>query len=245
MAEVAHSKQHWIKFLTAPSISALQPFSHVNSAIWICGMADVAILLVQAALLLPLFIFCYYMYEWETDEANQVLILSSTKRLVVATFSMTTMSMCTLRLANFGLACLSPMRIPDHSPYPSMCALMSKAGVRVCLSTVKGQQHLPFRCPAVRSLHACMRLVITSTSSSRAVDFQIKPRERARRGRTGCLMVSMQKRIVMGIVLWQVPILPNEGEELPCNVKGPRQMREATFLTTLERSLSGAGAMAA
>lgn len=26
----------------------------------------------QAALLLPLFIFCYYMYEWETDEANQV-----------------------------------------------------------------------------------------------------------------------------------------------------------------------------
>ncbi|KAK9901983.1 hypothetical protein WJX75_000204 [Coccomyxa subellipsoidea] len=43
----------------------------------------------------------------------------------------------------------------------------------------------------------------------------------------------------------QVPILPNEGEELPCNVKGPRQMREATFLTTLERSLSGAGAMAA
>ncbi|BDA48190.1 probable solute carrier family 43 member 3 at N-terminal half [Coccomyxa sp. Obi] len=43
----------------------------------------------------------------------------------------------------------------------------------------------------------------------------------------------------------QVPILPNEGEELPCNVKGPRQMREATFLTTLERRLSGAGAMAA
>ena len=24
------------------------------------------------AVLLPLFIFCYYMYEWETDEANQV-----------------------------------------------------------------------------------------------------------------------------------------------------------------------------
>lgn len=43
----------------------------------------------------------------------------------------------------------------------------------------------------------------------------------------------------------QVPILPNEGEELPCNVKGPRQMREATFLITLERRLSGAGAMAA
>ena len=42
-----------------------------------------------------------------------------------------------------------------------------------------------------------------------------------------------------------MPILPNEGEELPCNVKGPRQMREATFLTTLERRLSGAGAMAA
>ena len=35
-------------------------------------MTDAAVGLVQAALLLPLFIFCYYMYEWETDEANQV-----------------------------------------------------------------------------------------------------------------------------------------------------------------------------
>ena len=25
----------------------------------------------QVAILLPQFIFCYYMYEWETDEANQ------------------------------------------------------------------------------------------------------------------------------------------------------------------------------
>jgi hypothetical protein len=42
-----------------------------------------------------------------------------------------------------------------------------------------------------------------------------------------------------------VPILPNEGEELPCNLKGPRLLREANFLGTLEQRLSGAGAVAA
>jgi hypothetical protein len=43
----------------------------------------------------------------------------------------------------------------------------------------------------------------------------------------------------------QVPILPHDGEELPCNVKGPRLLREANFLSSLERRLSGAGASAA
>lgn len=43
----------------------------------------------------------------------------------------------------------------------------------------------------------------------------------------------------------QVPILPNDGEELPCNVKGPRLLREANFLNSLERRLSGVGASAA
>ena len=36
-----------------------------------------------------------------------------------------------------------------------------------------------------------------------------------------------------------VPIRPNEGEELPCNMVGPRTLREAKFLSTLERKLTG------
>lgn len=43
----------------------------------------------------------------------------------------------------------------------------------------------------------------------------------------------------------QVPILPIEGEELPCNIKGPRLLREANFLQSLEKKLTGAGAIAA
>ena len=43
----------------------------------------------------------------------------------------------------------------------------------------------------------------------------------------------------------QVPILPVEGEELPCNIKGPRLLREANFLQSLETKLAGAGAIAA
>lgn len=36
-----------------------------------------------------------------------------------------------------------------------------------------------------------------------------------------------------------VPIRPNEGEELPCNMVGPRTLREAKFLSTLEHKLPG------
>ena len=43
----------------------------------------------------------------------------------------------------------------------------------------------------------------------------------------------------------QIPILPVEGEELPCNIKGPRLLREANFLQSLEKKLTGAGANAA
>lgn len=43
----------------------------------------------------------------------------------------------------------------------------------------------------------------------------------------------------------QIPILPIEGEELPCNIKGPRLLREANFLQSLEKKLTGAGAIAA
>ena len=43
----------------------------------------------------------------------------------------------------------------------------------------------------------------------------------------------------------QIPILPVEGEELPCNIKGPRLLREANFLQSLEKKLTGAGAIAA
>ena len=41
-----------------------------------------------------------------------------------------------------------------------------------------------------------------------------------------------------------IPIRPNEGEELPCNLVGARAMREAKFLKTLERRLSGAAGQA-
>ena len=37
-----------------------------------------------------------------------------------------------------------------------------------------------------------------------------------------------------------VPIRPAEGEELPVNMLGARPLREAKFLETLERRLSGA-----
>ncbi len=43
----------------------------------------------------------------------------------------------------------------------------------------------------------------------------------------------------------QIPILPVEGEELPLNIKGPRLLREANFLQSLEKKLTGAGAIAA
>ncbi len=36
-----------------------------------------------------------------------------------------------------------------------------------------------------------------------------------------------------------VPIRPHEGEELPCTIVGPRMLREANFLHTLERRMSG------
>ena len=41
-----------------------------------------------------------------------------------------------------------------------------------------------------------------------------------------------------------VPIRPNEGEELPCTMVGSRAAREAKFLKTLERRLSGAAGTA-
>ncbi len=31
----------------------------------------------QVVILVPLFFFCYCMYEWETDEANQVDVVTS------------------------------------------------------------------------------------------------------------------------------------------------------------------------
>ena len=34
-----------------------------------------------------------------------------------------------------------------------------------------------------------------------------------------------------------VPIRPMEGEELPCNVSGPRMLREADFVTTLKKTI--------
>ncbi len=40
-----------------------------------------------------------------------------------------------------------------------------------------------------------------------------------------------------------VPIRPAEGEELPANMLGARPLREAKFLETLERRLSGAAAL--
>ena len=36
-----------------------------------------------------------------------------------------------------------------------------------------------------------------------------------------------------------VPIRPNEGEELPCTIMSARAEREAKFIKTLERRLSG------
>ena len=36
-----------------------------------------------------------------------------------------------------------------------------------------------------------------------------------------------------------VPIRPNEGEELPCSMVGPRTLREANFLSSLEHRLPG------
>ncbi|KAK9804317.1 hypothetical protein WJX72_006375 [[Myrmecia] bisecta] len=39
-----------------------------------------------------------------------------------------------------------------------------------------------------------------------------------------------------------VPIRPMEGEELPCNLVGPRQVRESKFVATLEKRLEGAPA---
>ena len=32
---------------------------------------------------------------------------------------------------------------------------------------------------------------------------------------------------------------PNEGEELPCSILGPRTVREATFLKSFERAVPG------
>jgi hypothetical protein len=40
-----------------------------------------------------------------------------------------------------------------------------------------------------------------------------------------------------------VPIRPAEGEELPANMLGARPLREAKFLETLERRLSGSAAL--
>lgn len=37
-----------------------------------------------------------------------------------------------------------------------------------------------------------------------------------------------------------IPIRPNEGEELPCSILGPRTVREARFLKSLERAVPGA-----
>ena len=34
-----------------------------------------------------------------------------------------------------------------------------------------------------------------------------------------------------------VPIRPLEGEELPCNMSGPRMLRQADFVTTLKHTL--------
>ena len=34
-----------------------------------------------------------------------------------------------------------------------------------------------------------------------------------------------------------VPIRPMEGEELPCNLSGPRMLREADFVTTLKHQI--------
>lgn len=36
-----------------------------------------------------------------------------------------------------------------------------------------------------------------------------------------------------------IPIRPNEGEELPCSILGPRTVREATFLKSFERAVPG------
>ena len=40
-----------------------------------------------------------------------------------------------------------------------------------------------------------------------------------------------------------VPIRPNEGEELPCSILGPRSVREAKFLKSLERAVPGAAGL--
>lgn len=64
-----------------PEAHGLLPSTVVsNLSACCCRMTYVAVGLVQAALLLPLFIFCYYMYEWETDEANQVCCSCQSKQ---------------------------------------------------------------------------------------------------------------------------------------------------------------------
>ena len=121
----------------------------------------------QVVILVPLFFFCYCMYEWETDEANQVTYLEPWAPLPAVA----------------ALAVIPPLTL---APYWHCCHPLS--------------QHMPAIHTAEHALHD----------------------------------------------LWaQVPILPNEGEELPCNLKGPRLLREANFLSSLEHKLSAAGAVAA
>ena len=71
-----------------------------------------------------------------------------------------------------------------------------------------------------------------------------------------CLLMQVAVLLPLFVFCWymynwendegdQIPILPVEGEELPCNIKGPRLLREANFLQSLEKKLTSAGAIAA